>query len=217
MAVETDSSYPEALRRNGSFSVDVCPCCPCFADARKRLPAHRLVIEPLVARTHEMRVYGWDKTSTLCDEVLGLGRLKRGHVEVDLDREIVKGHERFWNTGSWDRGAIVLAATPSNDEIGNIFHWCSRPGVLTLLYQLRKISPASAIRYAHAIAAGGSTAFLFSASNGIQRMDVFASDAALVRLFAIAQEKCRPFKRYVEHNPGQDEIIVDRPPYIDLV
>ena len=164
-----------------------------------------------------MRIYGWNSTSTLCDEVLGFGTRKRGHVEVDLSHEVVKGHERFWNAGAWERGAIVLAVTANDEQIGNIFQWCSEPGVLSSLYQIRKASPASAIRYAQAVALAGSTAFLFSASNGIQWMDVFASDAALVRLFAIANEKCRPFKRYVEHNPGQDEIIVDRPPYIDLV
>ena len=205
------------LKRNGSFFVSVYPQCPRGADTATRLPPHRLVIEPLVAQTHEMRIYGWEGTITLCDEVLSLGNRKRGHIEVDLSREVVKGHERFWNTGFWKRGAIVLATTMADEGVGNVFHWCAGPDVWSSLYQIRKGTPLSAIRYAQSVAARGSIAFCFSASNGIEWMDVFADAVAIDRLFAIAQEKCRPFKRYVEHNPGQDEIIIDRPPYREMV
>ncbi|MBN2023616.1 MAG: hypothetical protein JW809_12595 [Pirellulales bacterium] len=214
---DVDSDVLETLKRNGSFFVSVYPQCPHGVDTRKRLPPHRLVIEPLIAQTHEMRIYGWDNTSVLCDEVLSLGKRKRGHIEADLSREVVKGHERFWNTGTWERGAIVLATAVTEEDIGSLFYWCSGPHVWSSLHQMRKGTPMSAIRYAQAVAAAGSTAFCFSASNGIEWMDVFADDIALGHLFAIAQERCRPFKRYVEHNPGRDEIIVDRSPYTDML
>lgn len=216
-ASNVDSADLATLKTIGAFFVFACPESLLGEDVDRRLPAHRLVIEPLVARTNEMRIYGSHPESGLWDELLRLGARKRNYVQVDLSREVVKGHERIWNSGAWERGAIVLATTMSEEEIGNVFQWCSGPAVWSSHHQMNKSTPLSATKHARSAAAGGSTAFCFSASNGIEIVNVFAPEATLVRLFAMAHERCRAFKRYVEHNPGEDEIIVDRPPYVDMV
>jgi hypothetical protein len=136
---------------------------------------------------------------------------------VDLACEVVEGHEAFWNTGSWQRGGIILAADLSDDEMVSILRWCSGPSVWSSLAQVKKGSPASAIKFAQSVAQKGSMGFCFSASNGIEWMDVFPPRARLMRLFKIACERCRPFKKHAKRDPNRDEIIIDRPPYAKMV
>jgi hypothetical protein len=201
----------------GTFLVGVCPPAICSHHLHRRHPAHRLVIEPIVRKASGMRIYGLDDEQGLRREVLSMGVAKPGHVEIDLSREVVSGHEIVWNASGWERGAIVLEANLNDDELAEIFRWCSGPSVCSSWSQIKKGTPAPAIKHAQAVASQGATAFSFSASNGIEWMDVFPPASDALRLFALAGRCCRPFKRYIEHNPGADEIIYDRAPYSEML
>lgn len=207
----------ETLDKTGTFYVTVYPRSVFGDDQKRRLPPHRLVVEPLVQHSLEIRIYGQDERSPLFDRVLSMGERRRGYILVNLSRDAVRGHEQVWNADSWRRGALVLAAQAPDSTLAEVFHWCSGPRVFASLYQIRKGTPASAIAYAQKVSADGKAAFVFSASNGIELMHVFPPRDGLLRLFDLALQHCRPFKRFIEHNPGQDEIIVDREPYTAMV
>jgi hypothetical protein len=207
----------QILRRTATFNVNVYHECPFGTEIRKRLPPHHLVIEPLVSYAKEIRIYSPDEQSLLYDEVISMGRKERRHVVVDLSHDVVRGHERVWNAGSWERGAIVIATVVPRELLAGIFHWCAGPSVFSSMHQVRKGSPAGAITFAQKATHLGQLSFLFSASNGIQWMDIFAAPAEVEELFELALRSCRPFKRFCEHSPDKDEIIVDRQPYIGMI
>ena len=202
------------LQRIGAFFVECYFHCPVFDEERLRLPPHKLVIEPIVAAAREIRVYSAPKEGRIRESISEIVLKRRGYLELNLNKTIVRGHEVFWNAGAWQRGAIAIVSDINDDALGEIFYSCSGPNIWASLYQLKNGTPSSAIQFCKTVCSGGNlTAFLFSASNGIQWMDVFCHSSRLEKLFSLATSKCRPFKRECEANEGCDEIIIDLPPY----
>ncbi|MHB9130919.1 MAG: hypothetical protein ACYDBB_07485 [Armatimonadota bacterium] len=220
----------EYLNRLGTFYVDVYPG-KYFADhvdvfleeyftainSWQRVPPHRLVIEPLVAKATTMRIYGNLKESPVRTQILSMGTPRRGYLEVDLSREVVKGFEAVWNLSGWERGSIVLGGDFDEQEFGDIVSWCGGPEYWSSLYQITKGTSAAAIRYAQSIATAGATAFSFSASNGIDFMDIFPPPTKVHYYYKIAKERCRLVTKWVEYPPDRKLISVDDPEYISLV
>jgi hypothetical protein len=211
MSYECDEAI---VTRNQTFYVG---CQPLRAGISDRLPAHRLVVEPIIRNATEMRIFGLPNESDLYADVMTIGVKTVGYINIDLSNEVVRGHEAIWNATAWRRGAIVLAATLKDEDLADIFQWCDGPGTWCSMAEMRKGTPAPAITRARAIAANGALGFSFSASNGLQWVDIFPPAADTMRLFRLARTSCRPFKRFVEHNPGANEIIIDCPPYRDMV
>jgi hypothetical protein len=198
----------------GTFFVDVYHRCPAFDEVGERLPPHRLVLEPLLAHAESVRVYGLPEVGPIRDNIAPVARPRRGFTELTLSEELVRGHESFWNTGTWERGSVAILCVLDRPALAELLSHCSGPRIWSSLHQSRKGTHGSAIRYCQrAVGEGGRYAFLFSASNGIERMDLFCRPESLYDTYTLATERCRPFKRYCEHNPGRNEIIIDRPPY----
>jgi len=191
--------------------------CPFGADVGKRLPPHRLVVEPLISYAREIRVHGTNEQSLLYDEIVSMGTPSKHHVTIDLSQSVVRGHERIWNSGGWRRGAIVIVAAIPRQALTDVFHWCDGPSVCSSLHQVQKGTPSGAITFAQKEARDEQLCFVFSASNGIQWMDVFVPPAKVDEVFEIAEKHARPFKRFAEHNSDEDEIIIDREPYISMI
>jgi hypothetical protein len=206
------------LQALGSFFIHTSYESPSFDREHERIPAHRLVVEPLVAAADEIRVYACPKDSTIRDELTAVSQPRRGFLDLSLECELVRGRERFWNAAGWKRGAITLLCRAPELNLREIFRYCEGPFVWASSYQMEKGTPRSAIRYCRTSATGDLIAFSFSASGGIKTLNVFAESELLHQASAIAQQSCRRFKRFIEHNPGaEDEIVVDRMPYVDLV
>lgn len=205
----------EQVVKYGTFFVQASP--PLRVERTRRVPAHRLVIEPIVKKATEVRIYASPKTAEFAAHIWGIGMEGRDHVDIDLSLEVVRAHEWLWNADGWSRGAIVVAARLTDEDFAEIFHWCDGPGTWSSMAEVKKGTPAAATKYARATALNGLTALSFSASNGLQLMDVFPVPEDAIRTFRLAQRTCRRFKRFVEHNPGADEIVVDREPYIGFI
>jgi hypothetical protein len=197
----------------GTFCVQPTPAEPRY-EPDDPLPSHRLVLDPLLGVAEHARVMGEGRDPLVEPLLVGVSTRRRGHLELDLTQELVRGRERVWNTEAWGRGAIVIVCEPTRVDLGGVFQYCDGPWLWTSRYQMQKASPRAALGFADRVAAEGRLAFLFSASNGAEWLDVFAPEGLLQTAYDTAVARCRRFKRFVEHNPGAtDEIIVDRPPY----
>jgi hypothetical protein len=206
----------ELLADIGTFCVFPTPKEPRY-EPDDPLPSHRLVFEPLLRVAEHARITGQGRDPLVGPLLEGVSARRRGHVELDLSQELVRGRERLWNAEAWGRGAIVIVCEPTRVDLGAIFHYCDGPWLWTTRYQMQKASPRAALGFADSAAAEGKLAFLLTASNGPDWMDVFAPESLLQAAFDTALRDCRRFKRYIEHNPGAtDEIIVDRPPYSEF-
>lgn len=212
---EVNDEDEALLGKLGTFFVDVYHRYTGFDEAEERLPPHGLVLEPLLARADEVRVYGLPDSGPIRENVTSLLTPRKAYAELALGDSPVRGHEIFWNAGAWERGSVALFCTIEPADLAAIFAFCSGPHVWASLHQLRKGSHTAAISHCQRVVreAPGRIAFLFSASNGLQHMDVFCHPSKLHAAYEVATTGCRPFKRFVERNPDRDEIIIDRPPY----
>jgi len=179
------------LYKVGSFHVGVQGFYT-LAQENTTLPSHAHVIRPLLDRARQMRVYHTVSSSEeLRKDMASIGTLVGSYFEIDLAKEVLRGHERLWNAQCWRRGSIVIAALIGDRELGGVLSCCSEPGVASSIYQLRKVNPASALSYAQDVAKRGLIAFVFPASNGIESMDVFPPAEDLERLYRLSVARCR--------------------------
>ena len=205
------------LDRLRSFFVQAVPTEPRYSD-NERIPAHQLVIEPLIAAAVELRLIAGGTDPDLQRLAESLGSPRRGGISFDLSRQVLRRAEELWNATGGRRGDLILACDPARVHLPTVLRWCQGPFIWASEYQLLKGMTREGLRTSRNLAQKGRLVFIFPRSSGIQWMEVFATKPHLIAAYSAALEHCRNFKRYVEHNPGAaDEIITDRPPYSTTV
>jgi hypothetical protein len=194
------------LARVRSFLVHPCPGFPEPADD---VPAKEKVIRPLLRAAIEAFV--WPPMYKTQGEPYPADVLAREHgrYRFDLSRELLTGHERFWYAPG-GRGSIVLRVPDLPDTIVEILMHCSLGGAWGSRYQLAKGNSAGAVRYCYQVIDAGEFAFLFSASNSIQCLSIFAPSEEIERVYRLAAEWCRPFKRWFECVPGEAVNLIEQ-------
>jgi len=195
------------------FLVKPYPECPAFQDAEERLPPHRLVVEPLVEVAVEIRVHPANK----CELPMPPHTRRGRSLWLDPSAEIVKGWELFWNSGGWKRGAITLKVPVNEVDWDGVFSWTEYGGVWSSRHQILKGSPSAAVSYADRNGTGDHVVGCFSASNGIEWLDVWAEPKMACQLDATAKTMCRHFVRHIEQGKHDQEIIYDRAPYANML
>lgn len=188
---------------------------PGFAEVSARIPPHRLVIEPLVAAAVEVCVY--QTRSHKIQVPVPPHQKKRSALVLNHSAELVKGWEVFWNSGAWKRGSITLKLPVEKVDWAEIFSWTKYGGIWSSGRQILKGDTSGAVAYSDKNATGGFAVVCFSASNGIQHMDLWFDPALCERMNLLAQESCRHFVRFIEHGKFAKEIIQDRAPYMDMI
>ena len=190
-ALRAQSSFRLTLVTNGDYAKN------------ESLPAHRKVLRPLLAAASECIAY--DVGSEFLDAgggddiFLPFGRRYR----LDLRKELITGHEPFWNAPAGHRGSVlILLPTMSIREATEIFRYCYSPYVVT---NLRNAYTAAAVRAARTQASNSHIAFLLSKSNGIQWLHVFAPRHQLRKLFRLAATTCvvPPSHYYLYNSDGR--------------
>ncbi len=190
--------------------------CPFSADEVKRIPPHRLIIEPLIAASEEVCVFQNPKYAIEVP-LPPHKELRIGRYLLDKTQELVRGWERFWNAGSWRRGAITLRLNGESVKWEDLFFWTEYGGVWSSRYQLEKGTPRSAIAYCDTSAVNSTVVVSFSASNGIQWMDIWSDVSMCAKLNEIAQANCRNFVREVEIGKFPRELVYNVSAYRDLI
>lgn len=154
-------------------------------DEHSSLPAHDLILRPLLLHATDCYVYGIQKNSELLQQCSHILISTHNKYKVDLNQEVVKGYEQLWNVTGWGRGSIVIVMGLEQFKSLDILSYCYDPGILDNPNTGESIA---AIRYAKDVARQGKVALCLSASNGIEWMQVYASDA-LEELYVRAKKE----------------------------
>lgn len=189
--------------------------CPVGTEAHSRIPPHRLVIEPLVAAAIEICVH--QKRACEFEVTVPPHQKHRSALVLNRSTELVKGWESFWNSGTWKRGSITIKLPVEKVDWPLIFSWTQYGGVWASTHQMLKGTPSGAVSYSDKNATEDIAVACFSASNGIQWMDMWFDEILSERMNRLARESCRPFVRFVESGKFSEEIIQDRAPYTEMI
>ncbi len=196
------------------FSLNLYFEYPIGNEVHSRIPPHPLVIEPLVEASIEICVH--QKRAHEIEIPIPPHSKARSYLVLDQSVEQVRGWEAFWNSGAWKRGGITLKIVHEQVDWSKLFSWTEYGGISSSTYQLLKGTPSSAVSYANKNAKGDFAVACFSASNGIQWMDLWFDQEVAERMDLLAQESCRHFVRSIEQGKYPREIIQDRPPYTEI-
>jgi hypothetical protein len=150
-------------------------------DERSSLPAHELVIRPLLKESIDAFVYRSTK-----DEFFLYGKMQvpikldeidilikdKGKFKFDRTKECISGNEYLWNATTWKRGSIVIIVEPSKIDFQAIFENCYRPG---LSATPNAGNTLSATKKCKDEAKKNNIGICFPASNGLEWMQIYAS------------------------------------------
>jgi hypothetical protein len=170
----------------GTFVVGLVPRGTSAAADRDRPSVHDSVLRPLVASARECRVYGVNKNSPLFPLVSGLGSRHQRVWHLDVSRELIRGAEALWNS-SCEHNGIVIVSDLSPAAAESVLAACGRPDAWSSRYQLYQGTSRAAVSFCfESVQPGDACSFLFSGSNGIEWMDVFASRQRLAEFWDLA-------------------------------
>lgn len=109
---------------------------------------------------------------------------ERGKFRLDLSRECVNGAEIFWNACSFRRGSVVVLLEGEFD-LAPILRRCAE---ISIDETPNMGNSPAATKLAKRAMSEGQIAVLFSASNGIEWMDIYAPDAVRAKILKLADE-----------------------------
>jgi hypothetical protein len=164
------------------------------------LQAHERVVRPLFNASTKAYIYrstAKPRKYYTGDIIPGSGPLElkdesilkpeKGKYIFDKTQECITGHEYLWNATRHKRGSIVLVL--ENDfDFREIFPHCFAPG--NLLNPNTGQSTGS-VRLCKKIREENAIAAVFSASNGIQYMTIYASDEVIEKIRSLADSLCK--------------------------
>lgn len=152
------------------------------------LPVHDFVIRPLLDVASECFVYGIKMDSEFFNKHSGMLIKEKSKYKLDLNKELIKGHEGFWNSGCWSRGSIVIVLEIDSTDFEKILRYCYRPSQMSSPYTGNSVS---AVKYCEKLATQNKIAICLSASNGIEWMQIHASEEIIESLYEKAEVLCK--------------------------
>lgn len=192
--VGTDFYLPLTVNLTGDIRTNY--------DESGSLPAHELVIRPLLKESidtyvyrgakEEFFLYGKTQVPIKLEEIDILIRDK-GKFKFDKTKECILGNEYLWNATTWKRGSIVMIIEPDKIDFGAIFKNCYRPG---LLATPNSGNTLSATKKCKQEMAKNNIGICFPASNGLEWMQIYASPDLTSELLNMAKKYCREKDNY---------------------
>ena len=156
--------------------------------------AHDQIIAPLLQNALAAYVYNGRKDSIVeafgsVEHPLNLSDFsflvrERGKFRLDLARECVNGAEIFWNACSFRRGSVVVLLEGEFD-MAPILHRCAE---ISIDETPNMGNSPAATKLTKRAMSEGRIAVLFSASNGIEWMDIYAPGAVQEKILKLADE-----------------------------
>ena len=109
---------------------------------------------------------------------------ERGKFRLDLSRECVNDAEIFWNACSFRRGSVIILFEGEFD-LAPILRRCAE---ISIDETPNMGNSPAATKLAKRAMSEGQIAVLFSASNGIEWMDIYAPEAVRDKILKLADE-----------------------------
>lgn len=148
------------------------------------IPAHELILRPLLLCAKECYVYGLKKDTELFQQCTDILSFTRNKYKLDLKKEVIEGYEQLWNATGWQRGSILIFLESEKLKKLNIFTSCYDPSISE---NPNSGESAAAIRFCKDVVTKEKLVGLcFSASNGIECMKVYAEYHTLKELYECA-------------------------------
>lgn len=161
------------------------------------LPAHSLVIKPLLEKSAAAYVYGIKKDDELFKLNADILISERGKFRFDTSKECVQGHETLWNVTAWKRGSITILLKGDAFDFSDIFRHTYRPSFSLTPNMGNTVAATKRCKEERAL---GNIAICFPASNGIEWMTIYANDKAFEKVMQQAENNCQE-KDYYKPTP----------------
>ncbi|MHA7098799.1 hypothetical protein [Priestia aryabhattai] len=153
-------------------------------EENEALPAHELILRPLLLCAKECYVYGLKKDTELFQQCADILSPNHNKYKLDLNQEVIKGYEQLWNATGWQRGSILIFLELEKLKKLNIFTSCYNPSIFE---NPNSGESAATIRFCKDVVTKEKlVGFCFSASNGIEYMKVYAENGTLKELYECA-------------------------------
>jgi len=166
-------------------------------DENSVLPAHELVIRPLLENSLDIFVYkGTKEEFFLCGKMQIPIKLEqedilisdKGKFKFDKTKECIIGHEYLWNATMWKRGSIVFVLEPNKMNFAEIFKNTCRPSFEGTPNSGNTIS---AIKKCKLEMEKGNIAAILPASNGIEWIQIYVKGEVWENLVKSARNNCK--------------------------
>ncbi len=144
------------------------------------LSIHESVIRPLLYKSIEAFVYrGTKEEHFLYGKVQKPIKLEemeilmkdKGKFKFDQTKECIVGNEYLWNATGWKRGSIVIVLEDGAVDFSTLFKNTYNPGLTETPNMGNTLSATKKCRDE---SGKGNIAICFSASNGLERMSIYA-------------------------------------------
>lgn len=165
-------------------------------DERSSLPAHELVIRPLLEKSTDTFVYTGRKedfflygkmNSPVNLEQIDILIKDRGKFKFDKTKECILGNEYLWNATTWKRGSIIFIIPEGLINFAELFKNTSKPGITATP---NSGNNPSAIKKCREEAEKGNIAICLPASNGLEWMTIYAKGNLFKDIVEQAEKNC---------------------------
>ncbi|WP_306350903.1 hypothetical protein [Flavobacterium sp. '19STA2R22 D10 B1'] len=160
---------------------------------KSSLPAHNLVLKPLLDNCYLAYVFGLKKEDELYKTNSDILISEKGKFRFDTSKECIEGHEYLWNATSWKRGSIIILLEEGKLDFTELFKNTYRPGLSGMPNSGNSLSATKKCREE---AANGKIAICLPASNGIEWMTIYAKGQLFENLVTEAFENCKEKEHY---------------------
>ncbi|WP_254560264.1 hypothetical protein [Dyadobacter diqingensis] len=165
-------------------------------DEKSVLPAHELVVRPLLEKSIDAFVYrgmkdgfflyGKMQTPIKLEEIDFLIK-DRGKFKFDKRKECIKGNEYLWNATTWKRGSIIFILKDGQINFSELFKNTYGPGISATP---NSGNTASATKKCREEAERGNIAICLPASNGLEWMTIYAKGSLFKNIVEQAEKNC---------------------------
>jgi hypothetical protein len=169
---DTDGDLVQ-LERVGCFDIGTYDPWKVKNERKAELDACARFVAPLLASAVHARLYP--------SNVFEAWRYKfliprNRYFEIDLGKNCLRGYETFWRAGAkkgeYLRGTVVVTQ-PGDFSLASLLKGCVLYGVPSSRYQKLMGNSAAAVRFAENRPHRDHRCFMFSASNGVEYVDVY--------------------------------------------
>jgi hypothetical protein len=179
------------------FTVSIHPGGVISAEEAAPLSPHDLILRPILQFADSAVVLDAPSDSRAVREAAAILSPEPHRLRITLDREVIRGYERLWNAGAGKRGTIAIKSRITEDRLDALFGLCGSAWSWEPKAE-REVFGMPALRYVAAEVSPGCRVFLLSRSNGIEWLGVYGVPDEVARLLALAEGRCKPFKRWFE-------------------
>lgn len=179
------------------FTVSIYPEVVISAEETSPLSPHDLILRPLLQFAELAVVLDAPSDSQALREAAAILSPEPQRFRIALDREAIRGFERLWNSGSGKRGTIAIKSRITEDRLDAVFRLCGSAWEWEPKAE-REVYGRRALRFAAEEASPGCRVFMLSRSNGIEWLGIYGLPDDTERLFNLAKERSKPFKRWFE-------------------